>query len=118
MQGDESRSSRECPVEVTLRVAFGKWKPIIIHHLLERPHRFGELRKAMGDVTQRSLTMQLRQLEADGLISRQVFAEVPPKVEYALTDLGRTLDPVIRAMMEWGHAFPGRLADGSAAAAR
>ena len=105
-----AKSPYDCPVEATARVAFGKWKPIIVHHLLDRPHRFGELQKAIRGVTQRSLTMQLRPLEEDGVINRKVFAEVPLKVEYSLTDFGQTLDPVIRAMMEWGGTFIARAA--------
>ncbi len=97
------QAPRDCPVEAAVSAAFGKWKPIIIHHLLDGPLRFGELRRDIGDVTQRSLTLQLRQLETDGLISREVFAEVPPKVVYSLTDFGRTLAPVIESMRVWGE---------------
>lgn len=94
-----------CPVEATVDVAGGKWKPIIIFHLLNGPLRFGQLRKMIGDPSQRSLTMQLRQLEEDGIINREVFAEVPPRVEYSLTEFGKTLGPVLRAMNEWGAKF-------------
>lgn len=94
-----------CPVEATVDVAGGKWKPIIIFHLLGGPLRFGQLRKMTGDPSQRSLTMQLRQLEEDGIINREVFAEVPPRVEYSLTEFGKTLGPVLRAMNEWGASF-------------
>jgi len=97
------QAPRDCPVEAALAAAFGKWKPIIIHHLLVGPLRFGELRRDIGGVTQRSLTLQLRQLENDGLIRREVFAEVPPKVVYSLTDFGRTLAPVIESMRVWGE---------------
>ena len=94
---------RNCPVEAAVAAAFGKWKPIIVHHLLDGPLRFGELRKEIGDVTQRSLTLQLRQLEMDGIIHREIFAEVPPRVEYSLTEFGRTLTPVIESMRVWGE---------------
>jgi DNA-binding HxlR family transcriptional regulator len=104
--------SRRCPVAVTVAVAGGRWKPIIVFHLLGGTKRFGELRSLIGDVTQRSLTLQLREMETHGVVRREVFAEVPPRVEYSLTDLGRTLEPVLRAMAQWGkrHAAdaPGR----------
>lgn len=94
-----------CPVEVAVAVLGGSWKLTIVKNLLERPHRFGELRRAVGAVTPRVLTRQLRDLEADGLVSRTVFAEVPPRVEYALTDLGETLRPAVRWLDEWGADF-------------
>ena len=94
-----------CAVEVTVDVAGGKWKPIIIYHLLNGPQRFGELRRMIGNPAQRSITLQLRQLEQDGIIERKVFAEVPPRVEYSLTEFGKTLHPVLKAMKEWGDTF-------------
>lgn len=94
-----------CPVEATVEVAGGKWKPIIIFHLLRGTCRFGELRKLTGNVTQRSLTLQLRQLESDGIINRVVYAEVPPRVEYSLTEFGETLAPVLHAMKIWGDTY-------------
>ncbi|HHD7495641.1 TPA: winged helix-turn-helix transcriptional regulator [Klebsiella oxytoca] len=100
-----AKNAYNCPVEATIDVAGGKWKPLIIYHLLDGPRRFGELRKIAGDVNQRSLTMQLRQLEQDGIVDRKVFAEVPPRVEYSLTDFGRTLAPILKAMKKWGDAF-------------
>lgn len=103
-----AKASYHCPVEVTVDVAGGKWKPLIIYHLLPGTKRFGELRRIIGDVSQRSLTMQLRQLELDGIVDRQVFAEVPPRVEYSLTPFGQTLGPVLIAMKEWGEAFAER----------
>lgn len=94
-----------CTVEATVAVAGGKWKPLIIYYLLSGTKRFGELRKLIGGVTQRSLTLQLRELESHGIISREVFAEVPPRVEYSLTELGLTLAPVLNAMKEWGDNY-------------
>ena len=94
-----------CGVEVTVDVAGGKWKPLILHYLLDGTKRFGELRRLIGAVTQRSLTLQLRQLEEHGVVRREVFAEVPPRVEYSLTELGTTLNPVLKAMKRWGEAY-------------
>ena len=94
-----------CTVEATVDVIGGKWKPLIIYYLLRGTKRFGELRTAIGGVTQRSLTLQLRELEAHGIIAREVFAEVPPRVEYSLTEVGRTLAPVLDAMKDWGDGY-------------
>jgi DNA-binding HxlR family transcriptional regulator len=94
-----------CPVEVTMSVIGGCWKLTIIEHLLDGTFRFGELRRAVGTVTDRVLTRQLRDLEADGLISRTVYAEVPPKVEYALTPLGETLRPLVGSLDSWGKQW-------------
>jgi DNA-binding HxlR family transcriptional regulator len=91
-----------CPVEATLDMIGGKWKGVILFRLMEGTKRFGELRKLLPKVTQRTLTQQLRELEADGLVARKIFAEVPPKVEYSLTDLGRTLKPVLVHLKDWG----------------
>ncbi|MEL6936403.1 MAG: helix-turn-helix domain-containing protein [Cyanobacteria bacterium J06607_17] len=91
-----------CPVEATLEVIGGKWKGVILYHLLSETSRFNELRRLMPDITQRMLTKQLRELEANNLISRKVYAEVPPKVEYSISDYGKTLAPVIHALKEWG----------------
>ncbi|TXN00886.1 helix-turn-helix transcriptional regulator [Methylobacterium sp. WL64] len=91
-----------CAVEATLRLIDGKWKGVILYHLLEGTLRFNEIRRRLASVTQRMLTNQLREMEADGLIARKVYAEVPPKVEYSLTERGRTLEPVIHALKVWG----------------
>ena len=91
-----------CPVEATLEVIGGKWKGVILYHLLSETSRFNELRRLMPDIPQRMLTKQLRELEANNLISRKVYAEVPPKVEYSISDYGKTLAPVIHALKEWG----------------
>ncbi|MGY6240645.1 MULTISPECIES: winged helix-turn-helix transcriptional regulator [Burkholderia] len=97
-----------CTVEATVEVAGGKWKPLIVYYLLSGTKRFGELRTLIGGVTQRSLTLQLRELESHGIISREVFAEVPPRVEYSLTEFGRTLAPVLNAMKDWGDSYLSR----------
>ncbi|MGF6229046.1 DNA-binding HxlR family transcriptional regulator [Inquilinus ginsengisoli] len=106
---DQARRPYGCAVEVTLAVMGGKWKPVILYQLLDGPRRFGELRKHFGGVSQRSLTLQLRELEADGIVNRHVFAEVPPRVEYSLTEYGRTLAPVLDAMKAWGQDFRERV---------
>ena len=95
---------RRCAVTATVEVAGGRWKPVILFHLLGGTLRFGELRRLAG-VTQRSLTLNLRELERDGIVRREVFAEVPPRVEYSLTTLGLTLGPVLEVMKRWGQAY-------------
>ena len=92
-----------CPVEATLELIGGKWKGVILYHLMERTYRFGELKRVMPGVTQRMLTKQLRELETDGIIHRKVYAEVPPKVEYSLTDVGESLRDVMMMMRDWGR---------------
>ena len=94
-----------CAVEVTLSVMGGTWKPIILFHLLHGKKRFGELSRIIGAITQRMLTLQLRELEDAGIVVRTVHAEVPPRVDYALTELGRSLEPVLIAMRNWGTAY-------------
>jgi len=95
-----------CTMELTLQVIGGKWKPIILWHLhLDGTQRFGELKRTMPNITQKMLTQQLRELEADGLVHREVFPQVPPKVEYSLTELGQSVVPVIQAMCHWGEAW-------------
>lgn len=98
-----------CTVEATLNLIGGKWKGVILYRLLsEQVLRFNELRRLLPNITQRMLTNQLRELEGDGLIARKVYPEVPPKVEYRLTDYGQTLAPVIHALKAWGDAHVGR----------
>ncbi len=91
-----------CPVEATMSVIGGKWKCLIIHHIIDETRRFNELRRLIPAVTQRMLTSQLRELEADGIVNRKVYAQVPPKTEYSLTKLGKTLEPVLWEMHNWG----------------
>jgi len=104
-----------CAVEVTLELIDGKWKGVILFHLQEGLLRFGELRRKMPGITQRMLTKQLRALEEDGLITRTVYPEVPPRVEYALSQTGQRLRPVIDALRAWGIEHKARLEAGSAA---
>ena len=92
----------ECPVTFCLSVIGGKWKPVIIFCIVNGINRFGALQRAIPKVAKQMLTKQLRELEADGLITRTVFPEIPPRVEYALSDLGRSVLPVIDAMRRWG----------------
>ena len=91
-----------CAVEATLSVIGGVWKPVLLFHLLEGKLRFNALCRLVPSATPRMITLQLRELEADGILRRTVFPEVPPKVEYELTDLGRSLEPVLLTMREWG----------------
>lgn len=93
-----------CPAEFTLSMIGGRWKIPLIFHLLAGPKRFSELARALRGVTQKMLTQQLREMERDGLVERKVYAQVPPRVEYALTPLGRSLQPVVDAMCQWGEA--------------
>jgi DNA-binding HxlR family transcriptional regulator len=92
-----------CPVETTLEIIGGRWKVLILHHILEEPRRFGELRLALKGVSARTLTKQLRELERDGIVRRKVFKQIPPKVEYSLTSLGRKLTPILYALHDWGR---------------
>lgn len=94
-----------CDVEATMSVLGGRWKPILLCRLLSGRKRFGELCRLAPNATERMITLQLRELEADGVISRHVFAEVPPRVEYEVTKFGRTLAPIIQAMQAWGGEF-------------
>ncbi len=99
------KKTKLCSVEATLSVIGGKWKPLILHELLHGERRFGELGRAIPCASQQMLTQQLRELEMHGIVHRQVYAQIPPKVEYSLTDYGRTLRPVLMAMQEWGERF-------------
>lgn len=94
-----------CPVETTLTLISDKWKVLILRDLLPGTKRFGELRKSIGYVSQKVLTAQLRQMEQSGLVNRKVYAEVPPKVEYSLTDVGYSLKPILDAMWTWGEEY-------------
>ena len=94
-----------CPVETTLTLISDKWKVLILRDLMPGTRRFGELKKSVGNVSQKVLTAQLREMEQSGLLTRTVYPEVPPRVEYTLTDLGRSLKPVLDAMWNWGEAY-------------
>lgn len=95
----------ECPVATTVALIGSKWKLLIIRNLLERPWRFNELKKDLEGISQKVLTDSLRSMEEDGIITRTVYPEVPPHVEYALSDLGKTLKPILDSMVEWGNAY-------------
>ena len=104
----EQRSIKElpaCPVETTLALIGDKWKVLILRDLMPGTKRFGELKKSIGHVSQKVLTAQLRDMEENGLLHRRTHAEVPPRVEYSLTDLGRSLKPVLDALQEWGARY-------------
>lgn len=94
-----------CPVETTLMLISDRWKVLIIRDLLEGTKRFGELKKSLGNVSQKVLTSNLRSMEESGLLTRKVYAEVPPRVEYTLTETGYSLKPVLDAMLEWGNRY-------------
>ena len=94
-----------CPVETTLMLIGDKWKVLILRDLMPGTRRFGELKRSIGSVSQKVLTAQLRDMEAKGLVSRKVYAEVPPRVEYSLTDLGKSLKPILDAMWVWGEGY-------------
>ena len=96
-----------CPVQASLEIVSGKGKGLILYHLLDNTLRFNELKRRLSGISQRMLTKQLRELERDGLVHRKIYPEVPPRVEYSLTSLGKTLEPVILSLKTWGeeHAF-------------
>lgn len=98
-----------CPVQTCLEFISDKWKILIIRDLLSGTKRFGELKKSLSPITQKMLTQQLREMENDGLVSRKVYPVVPPKVEYSLTPLGKSLEPVIEKMKQWGEEFKSNL---------
>lgn len=104
-----------CPVEATLELIGGKWKGIILYYLLDGRLRFSELKRQIGCVTQRMLTKQLRELESTGLVNRIVYAEVPPKVEYELTEEGESLKPIINSLKKWGESHALSLLEKAAA---
>jgi len=114
MRKQRHHSYTNCPVEAALDVVGGKWKAVILFRLMEGTRRFNELRRLLPNVTQRMLTNQLRELERDGLVRREIYPQVPPKVEYSLTDLGRTLAPALRELRKWGdkHVLP-KMEDGA-----
>jgi DNA-binding HxlR family transcriptional regulator len=93
-----------CWAELTLNVVGGRWKVPILFHLADGPKRFSELKRSIEGVRQKMLTQQLREMERDGVVSRKIFAQIPPRVEYSLTPMGRSLEPVVEAMCRWGKA--------------
>ena len=101
----QQQNTPMCPVEVTLSIVGGKWKLQIVYCLLGGTRRFGQLRRLIPMATQQMLTLQLRELEQMGILHRQVYAQVPPKVEYSLTELGRSLEPIICQIAEWGEWY-------------
>ena len=108
MELTESTAKQElpaCPVETTLTLISDKWKVLILRVLMDGTKRFGELKKSIGHVTQKVLTAQLRDMEANGLLTRTVYAEVPPRVEYTLTDIGYSLKPILDSMVTWGSSY-------------
>lgn len=95
----------ECPVAATVQLIGNKWKLLIIRNLLARPWRFNELQKSLDGISQKVLTDSLRSMERDGLVIRTVYAEVPPRVEYSLSEMGKSLEPILDAMREWGEGY-------------
>lgn len=109
MTEKETKALPACPVETTLTLIGNKWKVLILRDLLPGTKRFGELKKSLGSVSQKVLTAQLRDMETDGLVTRTVYPEVPPRVEYTLTDLGMSLEPVLNALLVWGEGYKASL---------
>ena len=99
----------ECPVATTVQLIGSKWKLLILRNLLQRPWRFNELKKSLEGISQKVLTDSLRSMEVDGIITRTVFPEVPPRVEYALSDLGQSMRPIIKVLEDWGISYKKRL---------
>ena len=102
---EKTKELPACPVETTLTLIGDKWKVLILRDLMLGTKRFGELKKSIGTVSQKVLTAQLRDMEANGLVHREVYAEVPPRVEYSLTELGQSLKPILDAMWDWGEDY-------------
>ena len=102
---NDTKALPACPVEITLTLISDRWKVLILRDLMPGTKRFGELKHSIGHVTQKMLTANLRDMEGKGLLTRKVFAEVPPRVEYTLTDLGRSLKPILDAMQAWGESY-------------
>ncbi len=98
-----------CPVETTLMLIGNKWKVLILRDLLPGTKRFGELKRSVGSISQKVLTAQLRDMEGSGLVNRKVYAEVPPRVEYSLTELGQSLKPILDSMGRWGEGYKASL---------
>ena len=105
----EKKQLPACPVETTLSLIGDKWKVLILRDLMGGTKRFGELKKSIGSVSQKVLTAQLRDMEENGLLNRTVYAELPPRVEYSLTEIGHSLKPIIDAMMAWGMDYKAKM---------
>ncbi len=101
------QAPEECPIARTIRVIDGRWSTLIVRELLSGTKRFGQLKDGLPGISPKTLTDRLRTLESQGVVTRKIYAEVPPRVEYTLTDYGRTLEDVLRAMAAWGRAHPG-----------
>jgi len=99
------KKSFNCPVEATISLIGGKYKSLILWHLIDKTLRFNEVRKLIPNATPKMITQQLRELEADNLVNRKVYPVVPPKVEYSLTELGQTIVPILLAMYDWGNGY-------------
>lgn len=104
----KNKKNLECPVEITLSLIQNKWKILILRDLLSGKKRFGEIKKSLKTISQKVLTQNLREMEEDKIIFRKVFAEIPPKVEYSLTELGFSLKPILDSMYEWGENYKNR----------
>ena len=102
---EKTKELPACPVETTLTLIGDKWKVLILRDLMPGTKRFGELKKSIDTVSQKVLTAQLREMEANGLVHREVYAEVPPRVEYSLTEFGQSLKPILDAMWNWGEDY-------------
>lgn len=107
-----------CPIEAIVDIVGGKWKLLILYQLFQNTQRFGELRRRVPGVTERMLTLQLRELEHSGVVERKVYAQVPPKVEYSLTELGQSLKPVCQVMLEWSENYLRTNVSGSMSSSR
>jgi DNA-binding HxlR family transcriptional regulator len=107
----KSSSQYGCPIEATLDVIGGKWKGVILFHLLPGPQRFSDLRRRLPTITQRMLTLHLRELEDDGIIHREIYQQIPPKVEYSLTEFGKTLEPILLTLLQWGEQYTNRIVE-------
>ncbi|MGN0528017.1 MAG: winged helix-turn-helix transcriptional regulator [Eubacterium sp.] len=105
MPANKLKELPSCPVETTLTLIGNKWTVLILRDLMTGTKRFGELKKSVGNVSQKVLTAQLRDMESNGLVNRKVYAEVPPRVEYSLTQLGQSLKPILNAMQNWGEEY-------------
>ena len=113
---EKTKELPACPVETTLTLIGDKWKVLILRDLMPGTKRFGELKKSIGTVSQKVLTAQLRDMEENGLVHREVYAEVPPRVEYSLTELGKSLKPILDSMWAWARGIKAALQPNNAAA--